>query len=394
MMKKSSCKDLLREHIRQIILEDGGGDFGGFGDYAGFGMGGMGGGAIWGYGMGEKLNGFISPFTDVFKIAAGEAKKLSRRAQTVLSVAFETLLTTAIPWVSDSYGEIFSKASQDIDKIKQEYAEVYKTTYDAFKNEDFNVAAFMYAPAQYLTARAAYEAPGATAQLLSIISGGALDGILSKIKGKLGKGPALPSWEKFKRELNRYEYEAGRELGYDVDAVRAQQIRARRAAQASSFTGAAAESIMREADESKDDKKNASIAKSQEVLANPKLINAAVKQPYAQAMIRDMHKVIDTSLNAIYEKTRALAGANSIDALEKVVGKKLPDKVKAPLTKMKPEERRTAEAMLLKGIKMPIKQGTVKELDHYVKAAMKAGVPQDHPLIKAYTDTISKIKAL
>lgn len=350
---------LIREHVRKIIAEDGG-DFGGFGGYGGWGdlSGGMRGGWGYGYGIGKDLGKFLDPFIDVFKTAVGSTKELSLKAQQLVSTAFVAATTIVVPALSDNYGEIFKQYKSELNKVKQEYKEVYQRTWDAFKNDDFLVSAFFYSPSSLLTSYAATQAPETTIKILSILSGGKLDSLLGKIKDKLSSGVSMPKAPTRKSSVR------GRDL----------------------FSYAWMEHVIRE--EAKEDKR------LEKVLANPKLVNAAVSGQYAQRMMQDTRKIVDATLSAAYEHVKNVASAKSIADIEKLLGQRLPAKVTKPINKMKQNERARAEATFIKGLKEPTKAGVVKDLEAKAKATMNAGVPGDSPYIQAIRSTISKIKQL
>jgi hypothetical protein len=189
-MADLKVEQILRAHIRKIIKEDGEG--GGFGGDFGLSTG-IGGAWGMGYGIGKDLGKFLDPFIDVAKTAVGKTKELSVKAQTLARVSIEALLVTLVPFCSDDYGKIFEKEKQDMERLKNEYGEVYQRTWDAFKNEDFLCSAFFYSPQSLLTTVAITQAPAATVKLLSILSGGRLDSLLDRILAKYPSGPKMPN---------------------------------------------------------------------------------------------------------------------------------------------------------------------------------------------------------
>ena len=171
-------KKLLRECIKETLLSE---DMGG--DYAGLGLDPMAGSPYGAhFASGDQLyNIFIKPFADVVGVAAGKTKEVSVKAQTLLKVTFESVLTTLLPIFKDKYEEIFASEKQKIDQIKSEYADVYQATWDAFQDADVMIAAFMFRPDLFITAQFAKKAPRAAAEILSVLSGGSLDNILRGI---------------------------------------------------------------------------------------------------------------------------------------------------------------------------------------------------------------------
>ena len=116
----SKDERLLREYITVVLREDGYGGFGGYGaDYAGLGIDPM--ACMPGrvhYTDGDAMyKTFIKPFVDVVGVAAGKTKELSQRAVTTAKVAFESIMTTLIPVLTDDYAEVFRQEHEEIQKI-------------------------------------------------------------------------------------------------------------------------------------------------------------------------------------------------------------------------------------------------------------------------------------
>lgn len=343
-MSALRTKVLLREYVQEVLKED---DFGGLA---------MSDAMVGPYGMhyasGEQLyNIFVKPFADVVGVAAGKTKELSEKGQTLLKVAFESIATTLVPILKDSYGEIFEKEKEQLDKIRAEYSDVYQATWDAFKENDVLVAAFMYRPDLFLTAKFAEKAPKAAAKLLSVLSGGKLDNVLSKLlKGGGGgkkdsrEGPGMP----FEGALHEKGDEGGDKKGPKEKLAALMQN-----------------------------------DKVKEVLANSPKVAQMTKA--GQAMTRG-------TLKDVYEQASAVLSAKSLQDIQAKMGKKLPGLDK--LQQVPQQERQKAEQDLLKGIKAGMKEFYVKQLEGQVKAAVEAGVPKDHPYVTDYAGVISKIKGL
>ena len=351
-MTERKVEQILRSHIRRIIKEEGG-DFGGGGYDIGWGNiggGGMGGGGIWGYGIGDNLGKFLEPFTDVLKTAIGKTKELSIKAQTLAAVAWEGLATTIVPWLSSDYSDIFRREKQEINRLKQEYGDVYKRTWDAFKNEDFLITAFFYDPASMLATVGITQAPTATKELLSILSGGRLDDLLGRIMDKFGNKSAPGGPGEYNRHM-KYE-----------GIIHEQQ-------------DDAGESL-------------------EKVLANPKLIDAACSSQYAQKMMSDGRTVVNGVLKDAVDHVMTVFKAHSVQDIEREMGKKLPEKIATSLAKMQPAERQKSEAIVIKQLQKLTKESVVNDLSKQVKVATKSGVPNNSPFIQAYMKTISKIRAM
>lgn len=341
---------LLREYVRTALAEDFGGDLGGFGD-----MGGMGGG-MGGYGEivgGDQLYDiFVQPFVNAIGHAAGKTKELSQKGITLLKVAFETVATSLIPFLKDDYANIFAHEKKELDKIRSEYGKYYQATWDAFKNEDIMIAAFMYRPDLFVTVDLAQKAPKVAAKLLSVLSGGALDKVLSGIiHGKKDDegGGAEDFWS-----------------------------------QVSKHAGKKHEGILRE-----DDDGNNVIAK---LVANKKVKQVLANSEATQKSAKLGQEMVRNTLKQVFDQAHGVLSAKSLEDLQKKVGKKLPGLDK--LAKVPDQERQKAEQELLIATKKMMKEFYVKQLEGQVKKALDAGVPHDHPFIHDYNSVIAKIKAV
>lgn len=338
---------LLREYVQEVLKEDMGSD------YSGLGLDTAMGGSSGPYGMhfaseDQLYKVFIKPFADVVGVAAGKTKELSQKGLTLLHVAFEALATTLVPILKDSYGEIFAKEKEEIAKIRSEYADVYNSTWDAFKDNDILVAAFMYRPDLFLTAQFVRKAPKAAAKLLSVLSGGTLDRALMGILkgGGEGKkdsheGPGLPL-----------------------------------------------ESVLREAG----DKPNSKVDMLAQLADNKKVHQALANSPKVQQMTKTGQDTVRGTLQGVFKQAQSVLQAKSLQDIQAKLGKKLPGMDK--LAQVPQQERARAEQDLLKGIRAGMKEFYVKQLEGQVKAAIAAGVPNDHPYVRDYQSVITRIKSL
>lgn len=346
-MQKSD--ELLRQLIREMISED---DTGGLMD-AGYDMN-NGFGAHYAS-SNQMYDTFVKPFVDVADVAGGKTKEMSKKTGTLMKVAFETIATTLIPFLNDSYDEIFKDESEALDKIKNEYADVYNATWDAFKDNDIATMAFMYNPGSCLTSLLARKAPGVTGKLLSVLSGGSLDGFLDKVKDKFGrKGSAPPD----------------RSSGGNTDSWQDEH---------KWLKG----TLLREDDE----KQSAG-----DVLTNKKVIDKALATPTAQHMQRDAVNVVRNTLKKVYAQAQAIMSAKDIGDLQTKLGKKFPGFDK--LQQVPQQERAQAEQQLLTTTKKSMKAFYVKNLKSQIDKAMKAGIPQNSSFVRDYMSVISKINAL
>lgn len=338
----NKTEDPLRILIRDLIKEDYG--FGSGGDYAGLGidpMAGMPGGAH--YADGDALyKVFIKPFVDVVGVAAGKTKELSQRAITTAKVAFETIMTTLLPALTDDYGKIFAEERQELQRIRQEYSQVYSTVWEAFGDSDIMIAAFMYRPDLFLTVEFAKKAPKVAAKLLSILSGGSLDRLLSGI---------------FKGGVSEVRAARGHVLLED------------------------------------DDKRTTRLASAIMRMASNDQVRGALRQSSEVAKLSKVgQELVRKTLKEAYERAAKVMSAKSIKDLERIAGKQIAGSEKldsAPL-----QERQAIEKAVLLAAKKSMKAFYVKALQAQVNSALESGVADDHPYVKDHLRIIQKISQL
>ena len=314
---------MLREYVNELLVEEG--------DFGDIGMDNGPGGAS--FASSEQLyNIFVKPFSDVVKVTAGKTKEMSARAQTSLKVAYEALATTLVPILKDNYDDIFEEESRELDKIKSQYADVYKATWESFQKADFLVAAFMYRPDLFLTAAFIKKSPKVALNLASILSGGRLDSIISRLTSK-----GSSKNEGLIRE------------GLDLKTL----------------VG---------------------------FFSNEKVMKAIRGSNLTQKISEDGKTVVRSSLKKVFSQASDALSATNLEDLQRKSGKRIPGLEK--LKEIPEQERKLAEQNMLKGARAGIKAFFVEQLELRVKQALDAGVPGEHPYIKDHKGVISKIKSL
>ena len=343
-MRRQIAKQLISEYVR-VLLEDDAGDI----MMAGAEM------MPWGvhYFSDDALyKAFVKPFTDVISTAAGQGKELARKAQTVVASTFEAIATILIPAFNSDYTKIFEKEAKDIEKIRSEYADVYKSTWDALSTEDVLFAAFAYAPGPFLAGTIAKKAPSAAAKLASILSGGSLDNILSKYTKGGGGGHKSstvgPSPSSF-FEGKKFIAEAGEEQQKPKQTLSG-------------------------------------------ILSNKKVQQIFNSNAEAQRMSEEMKKTVHTSLNTIYDRAKAVNSAKNLNDLQNVVKKKFPEVEK--LKEIPQEQRAAAESQLADTIKKSVKKFYADNLKKQADEAIKAGISKDHPYVNDLLKTVNSINSL
>jgi len=361
-MRFTNNSVLLREYVRQVLSEDDAG--GNPAMYSG--NLGMAGEMPYGVSFGSEdslMKTFITPFTDVFKTAVGQTKEISRKAQTLATVAFGTILTTLIPGLGANYAEIFDKEKQDIEKIRSEYADVYRSTEEALGSSDVALLAFMASPGLVIGAKAAQLTPAITKNLLSAVTGGTSDKVFDSTKDKLTR---LGRWA----------------VGSSGDAPSSSRSSGKRRDPSSVF----GESQLHEEDKG-------AVFNSEKLLKNKKFLAKALNNPETQQMQKAATQIYRETLQKVYaEAEGVLKKATTAEDLQKMMKKKIPELEK--MKKMPPEEKKKAEAQLIDGVKKSMKKFYVKNLKDQVQRVLDAGIPAESQYVKDYKSMIQKIEAL
>jgi hypothetical protein len=347
-------EQLLREYVLRVLSEDDGGVYGDLASFdAGMNPYGM------NLGSGEDLyNVFVKPFADVATTAMGKGKELSQHAQTVVKVAFEAVATSIIPILSDSYSEIFAKEKERIDKIREEYKDVYQSNWDAFKDDDVMCTAFCYAPAAVLTARLAKKSPKVAIAMISALSGGTLDPWLEKVKHAFG--------------ITDKEEEPKTGLNFSGEGPGMGPV----------------ESVVRE-DANGGERPKPDIS---ELLSSDKLHAKLQNSPIVQRMEQEGKALVRNTLQQVFKQAQGVMKATSLQDLQNKTGTHLKGMDK--LNKVPQQERKAAEQAILSSTKKAMKAFYTKNLEAQVKQAIQAGVPQDSPYVQDIQTAISHVKAL
>lgn len=358
-MKSYSQVNLLKEYVRIILNEDsvGASTLSDAGITAGdisaaagpYGMA---------FGSSEDLkNTFITPFTDVFKTAVGKSKEVTRKARTLLTVSFAVILTSLIPGLGARYSEVFKEEKKDIEKIKSEYKDVYERTNKALSSTDAAFIAFMTAPEICISALALSKAPAVMKDTLSILTGGFSDDLFDKVMDK----------------------------NFEDGARRKKRDSKKRDGSRTSPSDVFGESFLKEASE-----ENA----ARKILSNRKFIRKSLANSDS---LREIQKVaIETyreTLRKVYGQAEdVLKNAKSIDDLEKIMKKKIPEAEK--IKQLQGEEKKNAEKMLIDATRKAMKDFYVRNLQSQIEAVTSAGIPEETPYVQDFKETIQKIKSL
>lgn len=340
-MNSKNDKRILKEYVVEILKEE---DALGTGDYTTHG------GLGWGvYGQpGALYKAFVEPLKDVIGVAVGKTKEMARKSITLLQIAFEATMTTLIPFLTDSYDEIWAAEARDIDKIRSEYGEYYRKADEFFSGGPLALAMIAF-PGPTLLGKFAKEAPGAAKSILSVATGGISDRYLDRRSGGSRKGPGSI---------------------FDSYAINY-------------------ENLLSEDAKGPEEKKEKTLA---DKIGSRKFIDAMLdRSPTMVAAARDAQEIYRATLDRAFEQASEVLSAKSIEDIEKATGEQID--AATELQKIQGSEREKAEQELLKTVKKSIKQMYIARLKNQIKPAIEA-FGEDHPYVLGYQEVIDKIKAL
>ncbi len=392
---------LLREYVRNLLKEDDG--LGAYsGEYSQYGLSNVGDSpfGVTGYGStNDLISAFITPFTDVVKTAAAETKKIAAHTATLLRVAFEVIISTLIPGIGANYEAIFNRRDERLNKIKEEYRDVYERTDKALASDDARLIAFMVNPAATLGYFAAKKTPAAVAGSLSIATGGISDELMEKSKG----------WSK----------EIGRTLlGRDESGKSRKSLGSGKRKDPDSFDwNKMGESRLFEDDQKKSSKSDKEKQKSKEdnsedlarqflidFLKNPKVQNALKQTPKFAAMSKTATENEKETLKEIYEEAVMTSkGLNSLEKIEQYIKKSAKKQPKASealkkideIKKIKDQkEKQIALNVLSKKVKDASKEFAQMRIKSEIEKFKKAGLTDTDEVIKNYISVLQKVNSL
>lgn len=405
-MRRLNEHKLLREYVRQSLLlkEDdygapsGGGYEAGLGGYYDEGAA----VAAAGYRGGNPsalIKTFITPFTDVFKTAVASTKMVAANSVAMLQVAFTALISTLIPFIGARYDKIFDARDKRVQKVKDDYKEVFERTDEALASNDAKFLAFLANPAVFMGASAALKAPAATKGLLSVATGGASDDAIEKVKDKWQTfhDKTLAGEKYDKKEAQKKKAETHDEF---ISAIKASLGRN--------------ESILRNKQVLKEEEKSVEKAKApakkpvekkkefdekaffKEMLADKSVVKALSEVIKANPQMKEIQgklaAVEDETLKQSEQMATSIIGKiKTFDDVKRLAAND--PKAKKSLAEIEkiqdPKEKQKAIDTLSKNISDASKQTFMATLG----ARMKM-FPKDSEQYKKYEDALNKIKSL
>jgi hypothetical protein len=380
-------KELISEYVKLVLSEDdGGGDWGGgyggieFSDAA---IGPF--GAHFGSG-GQLYNIFMEPFVNVFKTASGKTKELSKKVQTLGKVAFQTVKTTLLPMLKSDYEKIFVDEKKEIDKIREDYKDVYQSNWDVFADHDVLMLAFAYSPVMFLTSGFVRRSPRNAARMIGVLAGGALDPFLGRVAMRYG-------WNNVPNANVGGSFGGRHGRGYGGYGGYGDYGGGYGGSHGGSYDsggdyGGAYESVIRE----KDEKKKKAKVSPEKLLTSKKVIDTLKNSERVQKMQRDAQTIVRGALKKVYDQAKAVLSAGTLAEMQKNTGAKF--KGLQQVQQMPANERQKFEQALLKGTKDSMKEFLCTNLEGQVKQALDSGVPETSPFVTDYRSVVQKIKEL
>jgi hypothetical protein len=360
---------LLREYVRQVLVEDdgGGGDFG-FGGWS------MGGGCFGAHFADhhQLYDAFVKPFTNIFNVASAEVQKLSTRAQALGRVAFETIVTTFIPLLEDSYDEIFADEKKQIEALESKYADTYKDVFDSFLDMDFMIPVFMFRPDLFLTAQLARKSPIVVAHAVNTATG-----------GRFSNNRVMQYWMT-PRSGDPNRFKAGRGMGGYGSGYGGSF-----GADMGGYGGGIGEGMIHERDAKKKQSPEEALAKFVE---SPDVKKAIASDAKSQRMAKAGTEVTYRTLRSAVSDAQKILSTKTLDDIIRLTGKRPPDAEK--LKKLPDEERKVAEQKIVQALHASAKQFCSFPLRKRLEGYKAAGVPEGHPFVKAYEKAIAKIQSM
>jgi hypothetical protein len=333
----------------------------------------------------KLINIFTEPFIDALKVGVAGAKEMGVRLAGLLEISIKTILSSFFPSLRYKHDKIFKKEERRLGEIKKKYKDVYDRIDSSMQTSDFPLFAFMASPSLFMS----YKGSEATAKigkkasldLLSIISGGYSDKLIELAKEKYrGFDDWMLRGTEFGSEAERRRRERRKESG----RIRREESLAIRYA-----------TLLEKREESDlvDEKKESEF---EEILKN--IFEKSLVSPAAQEMRDTAKTAYRDSLSEIYSQAETvLEKMKGIDDLEKFLGSESNAEVKTEIEKIKklePQQKKTAEEQLIKGIRESTKEFYVQDLSSRIKAALSQGVSEKSQYIKDYEQTLENIKKL
>jgi hypothetical protein len=330
MKPKKSSEILVREYVSEILKEYQGGGIGsdGFGPVAS---------------KTDIKKTFIAPFSDVLGTLRAGLKKIATKGITLLKVAFETAMTSVVPFVQDSYKEIFQKDKAAISKIESEHKEYYEATRKAIGSDAVGLAFFAF-PGASLAGIFAKRSPEAARDILNTLTVGRSEEYIGSSKEGQAEGKSMYSCAASYRKLILEGNDVGASLKERHDAT--------------------------------------------------KFIKSSIENsPVASDVAKDALEAMKSSLNAAYQKAKEPAECRSIEDLKKLIPDLDAKDFEAKIANMPEDERKKEEQAYTASIKEEIKQLQLKSLEQR-KEEIEEKLGKDHPAVGLYDKTIEAIKAI
>lgn len=357
---------MLEEHdvrriVRDVLVEDDFGDYGGMGDYGGGSMG----GDPW---SGSLYKILVEPFVDVGKVAMGAAQDITSKGRQVIETAMQGLASIVIPGLAAEYDTIKKAEQKRAAEIKQKYGDVLKRI-DASFEGDATGFAFMLAPAHFIT-KTVLET---SAKPLTKSAVSAILATLDTVTGRLDTVTGMT--DKVRKTLG---LEGGGSKKSDDDAW------------SGLMRSMSGESQHRHGDlltEEKDGQKRV-VAVLRRLVADPQVRAAMADSDILRQMKADAESMVSGTLMKLVGVAEAVVAAKSLQELGKVIGKPL-----VLPKELQGDDAAQAEAMVVAQVKKGAKALLVTQMAREAEALKAQGIDADHPYARAYARAIDKVKS-
>lgn len=343
MKLKRSSKELIKEYIQEILKDNNKSQIV---EYIVDDMSSMGGAYAT---QSDLYNAFVKPFSDFFYTAVGKTKEVMRRGMTVLQTAFVSLMTTLVPFLTDSYDKMFAQEKADMQKIRSEYQSYYDATAKALGSGDAKMLAFIAFPGATLTGKFVKNSPKVAKGILSVATGGLTDKYLG---GSSPRGKSKEPRDIFDSYVRAYK------------------------------------NLLSEEDETRKSEENSLASK----IGSKMFINAVMdRSPTLTAAQKDAYKLHQRMLGERIKPIFEILDAKSIEELSKI----LKSPIEQPdLKELDPKQKmsaQNAENKFLEGVKKTAAKAAMQAIQNYVKP-VRDEFGNDHPFVKDYDKVLAEIE--
>lgn len=353
MMKKD--EQILRKFVKNVLAEDdGGGDIG-------FDIGMGAGGGYQGFADASHLKRIVQAvWTDPKSALMGMGEDVFANAKAVISVFFESIMSTIVPFLDSEYEKIFKRRDERLSQTEKKYGDAWKRTVDSFKDSDLTVLSFMANPGLFMTGLGFWKVPGKAASSLKFLTGGVGSEIVNSVVSAANEIANFATGEKssiakpYKKKPYKQFEESRNRLNEESDGKNKKQDYINAVKEFKRSGG------LEEVLNSKRAQEVANFAKGLTKQYLSEIIAAAHKAQSSVKSLADVEKMLDQNAQ------KQLAGLND-------------------------QERKAMEQQLVQATQKSVSAYFVAKLTDELKAAKQAGMPDGTEIEKMYRRAIAAI---